>query len=126
MLTPAEKSARQKSLKIRLSKLKIERGGVISAIEEMQKESKQKQKLINSLQTELNDIANPRDIIISEHAVLRYLERVEGMNMEELYEKILPASKKETLIALGNCKFKQPTHNLIIKNGTVVTIEERK
>jgi len=60
---------------------------------------------------------------VSEHAMLRYVERVIGFTREELAERVLPKSARsaigrvsaETTIPVND------THRVVIKGGVVVT-----
>ena len=67
-----------------------------------------------------------KEFIVSEHALVRYFERVKGFNLEEVSKDILSMPNLEaTYEALGNGKFsnKDLQCKLIIKDKVVVTIE---
>ncbi len=75
-------------------------------------------------QEEMRILTDPeKPIVISEHAFLRYLERVNGINLEEIRKEILTdnvvklirLSKKEGKIPLGELK-------LQLKSGVITTI----
>lgn len=73
------------------------------------------------------DLARPIDIVISEHAMLRYLERVQGMDMDELQQTIREEFRLESLsMKLGEYKLVQGDWRLIMKDNTLVTIEPAK
>lgn len=70
------------------------------------------------------ELSKPVDIIISEHAILRYLERVAKMDMVELRETI----KEEFglgAIAIKDGEYKLSVNGwrLVLKENTLVTIE---
>lgn len=75
------------------------------------------EKAIASIETKLKE-AVETNLVVSEHALLRYLERVEGVNLEEVRKKVLGVIG-DTVIdgihAVG-------THKIRVKDGTVVTI----
>ncbi len=61
-------------------------------------------------------------LIVSEHAILRYLERVQGINIEEIKKKILPVEVETKIRTIGNGSFPAETHRIKVQNGVVVTI----
>ena len=67
------------------------------------------------------------ELIVSEHAVLRYLERVQGQKIEDIQSEILTDTFKKLAKTLGDGKIpldKHPGFSAIIKNGIIVTIIE--
>ena len=88
-------------------------------IAKKQKQIKEIEKQIKSLQ----DI----DIIISEHAILRYIERVMGIDIELIKKEILTDTLKEQFKTLGNGTY--PIGNDVkvkIQNNTIVTVHTNK
>ena len=61
-------------------------------------------------------------LIISEHAMLRYIERVIGLDMEDIREAVLPVDTRERVRLLGNATVPVNGHSVKITNGTVVTV----
>lgn len=61
---------------------------------------------------------------ITEHAILRYIERVIGINLEEIKAKILSGQVREMIQKLGSGKFPADGFRVVVKNGTVITVEE--
>lgn len=60
---------------------------------------------------------------VTDHAVLRYLERVCGVNVEQVRNMILSPENRKTIARLGNGKF--PLGNgctAVVVNEVVVTI----
>jgi hypothetical protein len=116
-MTPAE----HKKLVVKQQELK-------EAIKLNRKRQQETDTLITNLADQLakveSDLAKPVDIIISEHAILRYLERVQGMDMVELRETI----KEEFglgAIAVKDGEYKLNVNGwrLVLKENTLVTIE---
>lgn len=58
---------------------------------------------------------------ISDHALVRWLERVHGIDVVALKEEIVN-DKDEEHIGMGAKKIKKHDHTLVIENNTVVTI----
>ena len=68
-----------------------------------------------------NDAAG---VVVTEHAMLRYIERVIGIDMDELRGKVLPPSAETVAMAMGgNARLPvDGTHTAIVKGGAVVTV----
>lgn len=66
-----------------------------------------------------------KELRVSEHAILRYLERKEGIDIKEIKEKILSPWVRTCHEQLGSGKFPLKDNDLkaIIKDNVVVTIE---
>lgn len=61
-------------------------------------------------------------IMISEHAILRYLERVKGVDIEAVKKEMMPEAVVKTIQALGPGEYPVGTHSVKVKDNTVVTI----
>jgi predicted RNase H-like nuclease (RuvC/YqgF family) len=84
------------------------------------------QATINKLQKDIERIksaaANNGKLVISEHAILRYFERVMGVNLDEIKKKIAPDSVMTAIRTVGNGTFPTDTHRIRVKDGVVITI----
>lgn len=95
---------------------------------------KEQQKRVIKLMCDLNEnldkiniqmeVLKNKEIIISEHAIVRYFERILKFDMDKLREKILTDKFMEQYITLGNGTYPVEGENfkVIIKNGVIVTI----
>lgn len=83
-----------------------------------------KQKELNEIQQNINKM-NPT-IVITDHALLRYFQRVLGYNLEEIKLKILSDKAKEDILKLNTCNYPMDGFNLIVKDNVVVTIETKE
>jgi len=64
-----------------------------------------------------------KGLTITEHAIIRYLERVIGLNIEELKNKIVPSDVLEKIKSLGGSgSFPVEGCTLKVKGYTVVSI----
>ncbi len=61
-------------------------------------------------------------ILISNHAVIRYFERVLGYDIEEIRNKILPDNMKAAVETLGDCSFTVDGVKRIVKGKKVMTV----
>lgn len=72
---------------------------------------------------QIKAIENSGKITVSEHAIIRYLERVKGMSISEIESEIINADVLNLIETLGgNGSYPNGTFKLIIKNGIVTTI----
>ena len=56
---------------------------------------------LKSLEQKITNLQNS-DLIVSEHAIIRYIERVIGVNIEEIVEKIATDKMKKMVECCGN------------------------
>lgn len=84
---------------------------------------------INRKITELNIIRKKikdftvKEPIVTEHAILRYLERVMGIDLRSIVDKILTRENKELIRFSGNCTIEDGRYKYIVKNHSVVSVE---
>lgn len=85
------------------------------------------QRKYNGLKQERISLINKIDdmkkgeLKVTEHAMLRYFERVLGFNLEEIEEKIV-SGISETQKELGNGTYPSGLFKVVVKENTVVTI----
>lgn len=64
-----------------------------------------------------------KDVVVTEHAIIRYLERVMGLDLDQLKSEILSDSLKHQVKAMGNGKY--PIGNgvkIVVKDNAVVSV----
>lgn len=61
-------------------------------------------------------------VLVTEHAMLRYLERVKGIDLEVLRREILPEALETAVKQFKNGIFPLQTHKVVVKDHVVVTI----
>jgi predicted nucleic acid-binding Zn-ribbon protein len=93
-----------------LNKTKVELTNQLNGV----KEKIKKMKLAN------------KETVITEHAMLRYLERVKGLDLEVLKKDVLPDITRDLMAKMLNANGSYPagTHQVVVKDNTVVTIHE--
>lgn len=119
-----EEVRKLKELKSRLAVHKAEREGILEELRLRQRELSAKDKTIKHFQEEIARLNGSSGIKVSEHAILRYLERAEGLNIEDIEKKILT----EDLVSLTEKLGSTGTYPIgevqaVLKNNTVVTIK---
>lgn len=70
------------------------------------------------------DQASRKNLIISEHAIIRYLERVKQLDLEQIKNEILTEENKTLMKNLGDGKYpiKNTKHRAVLKDGVIVTV----
>lgn len=104
--------------------------------EQQVSEVKEAQRALSVIDNDLKKLLNRRkklevgdEIVILDHAIVRYLERVAGMNIENIKNHILPVDDPirdaiQTLGRSGTFPVGR-THSVVLKKGAVVTILEQ-
>lgn len=107
-----------KSLKTRLKKEQGKLDALISEIEDTQALARQASVRVKNLENEIKILtANKKDLIVSEHAILRYLERTYSLDIEDIKKQL-----SEGLPTGVNGKFPKDGKTYIIKNNTIITV----
>jgi hypothetical protein len=68
------------------------------------------------------------NIVLSEHAMLRFLERYRGLDLDLLANEILPIEDEIAVKKRGDCTYVVPVrnkkpHRIVVKKNVVVTVE---
>ncbi len=111
-----------KSLQTLIKKNEVEKESLKIKIKDIQKDIQGKDNNIKELNERIEKLKN-KEIILSEHAILRYLERVVGINMEDVKKKIVTETLKEQYSVLGDGKY--PIENeffVRVKDNVIVTV----
>jgi hypothetical protein len=83
------------------------------------------------LEGQLSLIANSKQelarlsqrIVVSEHAILRYLERVRGIDLDDIKKEILPEHVEAQVRTLGNGTYPVgQTHKARVQNNVITTV----
>lgn len=59
---------------------------------------------------------------ITDHCIIRYLERVYNFDFEKIKKEIIETKGLEDAILIGASKFKKDNKTFVIENGKIVTI----
>jgi len=111
------------------SQIKIKEGELDAIKIDMiskQKEYENTRKVIDEIKSRVKKLEHPNIPEVSEHAILRYLERVKELNIEEIEKEILNDDVLELIEKLGGSG-KYPNNNgfrVVMKDNMVVTIEK--
>lgn len=103
--------------------LKRKKEGVDSKVKKLQLEQQNIDNQIDSLQEYINKL-KIKEVKVSNHAVLRYFERILNYDLNEIRQKILTKEIQENYLLLGDGQYQNGEIILVIKNDTVITIME--
>lgn len=110
-------------LKEELHQSKTMRDGLAKKIHDLRLEINRYNDRIAEIEVSLQRIGQePR---VSDHALLRYLERVMGFDLDQLREKILSNGTKEAIEAGALRVSKDGCHLLVSKEGCITTVLEQ-
>ena len=88
-----------------------------------QKEHNQKLQSIENLKKEMAKLNSDEVLKVSEHAIVRYFERVKGFDIKEVEKEILSKQVVELVEKLGgNGSYPNNGFSVLMKNYTVTTI----
>lgn len=110
-----------KRLQVRRNKLQSEISSIREEKYSLTREETLKMQELSKVNKQL-DKKKKGALIISEHAMLRYMERVKHLDIDELKMLIAPENTRKLIERFGQGKFPAGTHNLVVKNNTVLTV----
>jgi hypothetical protein len=87
------------------------------------KEYQQKLDTIKVLKSEIDRASKTTRLKVSDHAIIRYFERVKGYNISEIEQEILNDKIKVMIETLGgNGTYPNDTYSIVMRDYTVTTI----
>ncbi len=118
-----DKTRRLKGLQSQVHTLETDVGLLKTEIASKQRSLEVKVNEIKRLKDEMKKIDNTTQIKISEHAMLRYLERVKGINLEE-EEGVIVTDKLKSMVDTlgGNGTYPIDGFQVVMKNYTITTV----
>ena len=128
-----------KSLQVKRSKIQGDLDDIRKTLKELETRMVEREKALSQIQQELNELADSNPVV-SEHALLRYVERVLGINLKEAEKDIMSKENLEIInqLSSGKIPFMQLRVQftarvvvkkdlvLVVKNKTVITIIDQK
>ncbi len=112
-----------KGLQSQIKKLESEASDLKLEIDIKKKEYNQKNQTIQSIKTNIEKINSKQNIRVSEHAILRYLERVKGVDIEQIEKEILNDKVLQLIDKLGgNGSYPSNDCSIKLSNYVVTTV----
>jgi len=113
-----------KHLQVRKSQLEIELKELRDRSKELDKKITDINTSLNRVNKEMNDL-HEQQPTISEHAILRYAERVLGIDIDKIKKDLLTDENVKIINQLRNCKL--PIGNkykVVVRNKVIITVED--
>jgi hypothetical protein len=79
-------------------------------------------KEITRIKNEIRGLHTSPDTLIKDHAIVRYCERVMGMDMDLIRKEILSHGNAERLQGITDGKLPIKNGQAVVKNGCIVTV----
>jgi len=115
MSTITELNRKKKSIESEIEEEKYKRENQDEKIRKLNSELYKVNKRINNL---------TKNVVVSEHAIVRYMERVMGVDIQEIRDKILSDKFVKMVKELGNANYPidGTTKKAVVKDNIVITI----
>lgn len=114
----------QKELTSQLAAVDGELEAMKTEIANKQREFERKKEIAASLKVKIKKCSTPHKPRVSEHALVRYFERVKGFNMEEVTQEILSEPVLNLVEKLGGSgTYPNKGFSVVMKDNMVVTIK---
>ncbi|MFA6904409.1 MAG: hypothetical protein WC236_15145 [Gallionellaceae bacterium] len=111
-----------KHLQVRKAKLESELADADLAKRESAKKYSELSNKIGAINKEIAALS-PTEIIISEHALLRYLERAMGFDLAEISKSILSEANKTAIKKMGSGVYPVAGLQMVVKDNVLVTVK---
>lgn len=119
----ATDSQKLKQLESQKAKLKVKRDSILAEAKEKSRDATALGIQLAAVDKQIKELKK-KNIVVSEHAIIRYLERVQGVNMKDIKRAILNEKNKALVDELSTCNI--PIGNgvsIVVKDRTVVTVK---
>lgn len=115
-----------KGLQTQLAKARAEEATLKTEAAALQRKHTHARQAVQALERRIEELSRTApEPTVSEHAMLRYLERVKGVDMEAVRQEILGNGTAEAITFAGNGRIKKGGTDitLIVQNSVVVTVK---
>lgn len=117
-----KKSQELKQLQSRKSKLEVKIKDLSITAKESQRDYSKAMGQLKAVEQEIKGLADV-EAVVSEHAILRYMERVMGFDLEMVRSAILSPDNLMMIQKLGSGKYPLPGGGrIVVKDNVVVSI----
>jgi septal ring factor EnvC (AmiA/AmiB activator) len=111
-----------KHLQVRQTQLSAEVDQLTKTMRELQRQLAEKNQSLNIVRKEIREITEMKPIV-SEHALLRYCERILNVDLKEIEQKLLSDKNIEIIEQIRSGKIPVDNFMMVVKNKVVTTIE---
>lgn len=129
MKKKSDKTKLIKSYQAMVEKLESDCAALQSYVSTQQSELAMKKKTLQKLNEKLERLIKPNDgeIYVTEHAVIRYMQRVLNIDFDKFRKEILSEKVQMQIIEIGDGNFpiivNDKSFTLVVRNGHVITIK---
>lgn len=114
-----------KHLQVSITRLQSEISNLQGDNKRINEDIAAKRAQLSSLQEKLSHLQlGSNEILLSEHAIIRYLQRVYRLDLQRLSSEILTDELKVMVSNLGNGTYAQGEYRVKVIDNTIVTILE--
>ena len=111
-----------KSLQVRETQIKDEVDGLFKDRKTLDKKISDAMKRLSAVKKNIKELTKTKPQL-SEHAILRYLERKKGIDINEIKSKIMDDKVVKQIKTIGSGKIRVDDFILVVRNNVVVTVE---
>lgn len=115
-----------KELEQQLLELQAQEESLKKMIANKQRVLSTTKKEIDNVLQEIDKLSNKTEIKISDHAIVRYFQRVKGIDLDQVRKEILSPSVLSWVETLGDGTYPSQDCKLVIRDNTVVTVMKGK
>lgn len=112
-----------KGLQSYLGKKQREREVILFKLNGVNQELRQCNQDINRTEKMIR-LIQQKDLVVSEHAILRYIERIEQLHPSQVVERIVTPRLKEMVETLGNGTYPIEDFVVVVRDNVVVTVRK--
>jgi chromosome segregation ATPase len=116
-------SAEIKGLQSQINKL----SGEIASLNQEKKSIEQRLSAAKSKQNELiqkvKSIESNGEIFLTEHAIVRYFERVCGFDLKDIEKLLLPEDMRKRIKAIGDGEYPIQEYKIVVRGNKVITVK---
>ena len=109
-----------KQLQVLEQKYKNELTVLKAEVSRLQTEIMSKQETVKSIQREITQLT--KEPLVTEHAMLRYFERVLGFDIADIKNKIMPTEVLRQIKLLGDGEYPVENFSIKCRQGAIVTV----
>lgn len=110
-----------KGLQVRKTKIEAEIKALDGERERCQQELGRKRNELNTVKQKIDQFA-AREPVLTEHAMLRYVERVLGIDLQDVQRQILSEKNRAAIAFAGSCRIKAGGVELVVKDRVIVSV----
>jgi len=115
-----------KNLQVLIKKIELEKENLHSQKKALLADLQLKEKQLYNYKEELSKLQkNSGTLIVSEHAMIRYLQRVYKLDLQKIEQEILTPDIQERIICYGNGSYNSEEFGIKVVDNVIVTVFDK-